>query len=487
MLVSAGALAAAFTLSGSQAFGSGTTPIACSMSVTTSIKAGNDLTNCVTGLIIGADGVTLDLNGHTIDGQSVNNGVDTNGHANVIVENGTITEFSDGIYVAPGSAKNTIVNITAKTNSGKAFDVHANGTQIKKSYAVACGINVVAGNVLLSKISVAGSPADGIFIDGNTNTVEGSVIAGSAGNGIDATGSGQTFTNNRITNTTGNDGIVVFSAAGTTVIDNVIGDSAGNGIDITGGSLKIAGNRIYHTYGNDGIALSSATGSAISDNTITDSAGNGIDITGANLKVTGNRVDDTTGNDGIALSSASGSKVSSNTVSGSRANGIDVTGGSLTVSGNQVTDSILNDAIVLSSATGSTVSGNTVLEAAQVGISATGSGLKIVSNTVAGTVNSGIYVGPGSGDTVEKNEVTGSASQDGIFASGGGSGHQLIGNVVRGNAHRGIRDSSILSTLTGNVAIANDIGIVTGGFDGGGNKAAGNVTTQCSGVSCSAP
>jgi parallel beta-helix repeat protein len=164
-----------------------------------------------------------------------------------------------------------------------------------------------------------------------------------------------------------------------------------------------------------------------------------------------------------------------------------VSGTNSTVKRNRVTDTVLSDAIVLSSASGSTVSGNTVLEAAQVGISATGSSLQIALNSVRDTVNIGIYVGPGSGDTVKDNDVAGSSSQHGIFASGAGSGHTISGNVLRGNLHYGLLDMSSSSTVKNNVSIANDVGISTSGIDGGGNKAAGNVTTQCSGVSCSAP
>jgi hypothetical protein len=45
----------------------------------------------------------------------------------------------------------------------------------------------------------------------------------------------------------------------------------------------------------------------------------------------------------------------------------------------------------------------------------------------------------------------------------------------------------VLSTIKGNIAIGNGIGIVTGGIDGGGNKAAGNPGGDCTGVTCSAP
>jgi hypothetical protein len=54
------------------ALGSGqalASPVACGDTITHDTTLHNDLTNCTTdGLVIGADNITLDLNGHTIDG-----------------------------------------------------------------------------------------------------------------------------------------------------------------------------------------------------------------------------------------------------------------------------------------------------------------------------------------------------------------------------------------------------------------------------------
>ena len=43
--------------------------VSCGQTLTHSVKLANDLTNCPNnGLVVGADDVTVDLNGHTIDG-----------------------------------------------------------------------------------------------------------------------------------------------------------------------------------------------------------------------------------------------------------------------------------------------------------------------------------------------------------------------------------------------------------------------------------
>jgi hypothetical protein len=47
-------------------------PVSCGETITTDTKLANDLSDCPQdGIVIGADDITLDLNGHTIDGTFV--------------------------------------------------------------------------------------------------------------------------------------------------------------------------------------------------------------------------------------------------------------------------------------------------------------------------------------------------------------------------------------------------------------------------------
>jgi len=50
------------------------------------------------GLVIAANGVTLDLNGFTIKGSSEKEGVSGTGHSNITIKNGAITGFETGIH-----------------------------------------------------------------------------------------------------------------------------------------------------------------------------------------------------------------------------------------------------------------------------------------------------------------------------------------------------------------------------------------------------
>jgi parallel beta-helix repeat protein len=70
------------------------TEVSCGQTLKASVRLANDLVGCPgSGLIIGANNITVDLNGHTIDGTNKVGGIDVQKHANVTIENGAITDF----------------------------------------------------------------------------------------------------------------------------------------------------------------------------------------------------------------------------------------------------------------------------------------------------------------------------------------------------------------------------------------------------------
>ena len=80
-------------------------PPSCGDTITRSTRLTVDLVDCPkVGLVIRRDGITLDLNGHRVDGDSSGHGVgiDVEGHRDVTIENGTVREFSEGVFVRGG-------------------------------------------------------------------------------------------------------------------------------------------------------------------------------------------------------------------------------------------------------------------------------------------------------------------------------------------------------------------------------------------------
>ena len=93
------------------------TNVGCSEVVTHSIALNNDLIDCLgVGLIVGANDVTIDLNGHVIDGTGIDAGVLNNGHDSVTVKGGHIHEFDYGVQLNPGSSENVVTGVRLENN-----------------------------------------------------------------------------------------------------------------------------------------------------------------------------------------------------------------------------------------------------------------------------------------------------------------------------------------------------------------------------------
>jgi large repetitive protein len=110
------------------AAGSPSATVSCGQTLTTSTTLTNDLVNCPgNGLVVGADNITIDLNGHTIDGTNARKrgtgAIGSQGrHANVTVTNGTVTGFYFGGVGLSGRGnvvrKVTVRNIGAGCRQG---------------------------------------------------------------------------------------------------------------------------------------------------------------------------------------------------------------------------------------------------------------------------------------------------------------------------------------------------------------------------------
>src|SRR5215467_5766580 len=92
------------------------------MTVTQNLTLADDIGPCPgDAVIVGADGVHLDLNGHTISGTGAQAGthvgIRATGRQKLKISNGTVTGFDAGIALIGGS-NNTVTGITAANNLG---------------------------------------------------------------------------------------------------------------------------------------------------------------------------------------------------------------------------------------------------------------------------------------------------------------------------------------------------------------------------------
>lgn len=224
-----------------------------------------DVGPCAKGIIIATPNVVFDLNGHKIFGlpsAGDGPGIFVVGMSNVIIRNGTVTGFDNGIYMEEGG-HNTVTGM----------DVHDNIGPLNNSGFFSEGIQTFLSddNLITGNRVVHNGPGAGIFIyDGQRNVVSNNQVAN---NNVASEDSGHHGTVNQ------DIGIaVIFTERPTT--GNVV---SGN---------QVSGN------GLDGIQLGRGTSNTrVSNNQVTangfgqinnNRVGDGIAIFGTNNVVDGN-------------------------------------------------------------------------------------------------------------------------------------------------------------------------------------------------------
>ncbi len=286
--------------------------VSCGQTITKNTTLTADVGPCAAdGIIIGADNITLNLNGRRVFGNSDQGasgefagirlagrtGVTVTGHPGKSGKTGTVSGFEAGVVIDGGSA-NTVQNVTARDNIGRDDPFNAelgDGIVIFDSPSNRILNNVVAHNGIFDGIGVLGSASNNTTIQGNT--VEGTVgprprfgeeLGGPAGQGIIVNGADgmnlATVTGTKIEGNTirrnGSAGIANINNINATIVSNLVEGNgltnrAGNGIGIQAGlgfragratRVLVQGNEV-HGNGQDGIQiLDGASENRIIDN-----------------------------------------------------------------------------------------------------------------------------------------------------------------------------------------------------------------------------
>lgn len=248
--------------------------------------------------MIRADGVTLDLNGHTIFGlgstvvlhQSA--GVKVDGASNVTVKNGTVRDFFHGVHVQNGS-HNKVVGMQSIDNTT------GNGIVLQ---------NVADSQVMRNTVINSGGFGGISVFDGrNTDQLDDLPSARNsiAHNVVDQAdnrittvgislenGPGHKVTHNTVTNSSG-DGIrllgdrplpggpVLPAVTGAQVVNNVV---IGNGTRAGENAAPVAGISLQRTQAS-GVG---ADDNKVVANRVTDNTDHGILVASENNQITGN-------------------------------------------------------------------------------------------------------------------------------------------------------------------------------------------------------
>jgi parallel beta-helix repeat protein len=249
LAVVAAAVLAAVVPAAQPAAGAGAN-VSCGQTLTTSTTLTNDLADCPgNGLLVGADNITIDLNGHTIDGTNARKpgtaAIEIKGlHANVTIVNGTITDFYFGGVGLSGRGnairKVTVRNIGAGCRQG---DICV-GISLMNCRGCTVADSVVSNAVHAFR-------ANGINVDESP---------------------GARVMRNRVRRNAG-EGISMFHSPASHIVGNTFDENKGDGIHVNSGSdsIWVTGNEARGNR-NAGIAVGASRKAHVLDN---EASGNG--------------------------------------------------------------------------------------------------------------------------------------------------------------------------------------------------------------------
>ena len=309
----------------------------CGDTITVDTKLESDLVDCPNnGLVIGADGVTLDLNGHRIEGDGkrfadcpknefCDVGVLSDRYDGVSVKNGTTRGFNFGVTMA-GSDGSEIVGITATNNvSFGAIFIQASRGVVRKSTLshntppegdglglFRCkrmqvlhnsiednegpGIHVgdSSTRVLIKKNEFT-NDGPAVLIEANRTEVRGNRVVGGAGIVVNPPGKHNVIAHNRVVRAT--DSIAIENGRDNLVADNVVIEARGRtgirlGIGnpslggaantVTRNEVRKAHNDAFHVYEKD-------HGSVLRQNVAVGAGGDGFAVESPRTTLRGNR------------------------------------------------------------------------------------------------------------------------------------------------------------------------------------------------------
>ncbi|GAA2037039.1 right-handed parallel beta-helix repeat-containing protein [Polymorphospora rubra] len=384
--------------------------VTCGQTLTRSVLLTNGLTNCSgDGLVVGAAGITVDLNGFAVDGVGQGNGIRNNGHDQVTITNGTVREFDHGVQLNAGTAGNIVDGLTLEENQEA-------GIQLVDAD------NGTAGNLIRDNQFTAN--ADGIALTGGTRgtLIRDNTIGGSTRTGIHLDGgSGNRIEANRISGGSGT-GVWLVGATGNTVTGNTVLDHSDAALTLeeAADDNRIEGNDL--TGSEAGIVVTDSGDNDIIANVATNHSDTGISLENSRGNVLrGNDV--RFNSSGIDLAGSSGNRIESNDASDSSSGGIWLGDGSL------------DNVVTLNTASGNSAEGISV--EAEVLPGSTDPGNVIDRNITNNNDSAGVYVGK-AGHRISANTADNNNGW-GIYAETGnvdGGGNRATGNSEPEQCHQ---------------------------------------------------
>src|SRR5215217_6314362 len=352
------AVMVAFAVVGATAVGGGrarASQVSCGDTITVDTTLQQDLVNCPNrGVEIGADGVTLDLNGHLVDGDGTpvadcnvprgpcDVGLFNDSHDGVTVIHGSVREFGVGVLFGTlmGRARhNRVLGVSSTRNQFTGIGIFSQVRSLVRNSSGNGSLDREGGMGLAlgdshhvrilnnsfrhnAHVGMETFESDHYLIQGNlfSRNDEEAILMGGRdnrvrrnrlvrnGGGMSLSGRGNVVAHNRISR--GRDGIRVEKGRGTLVADNLIVETRRWGITLgihepfIGGAHNVVRGNIVRRSRVDGIVVvKKEHNSLLADNIVIGSGDDGFDVDSRTTTVTSNRA---TRNAGLGIEAVFG-------------------------------------------------------------------------------------------------------------------------------------------------------------------------------------
>lgn len=321
--------------------------VSCGDTITVDTTLDSDLIDCPgNGIVIGANAITLDLGGHTVDGadpNQTNAGILLVGKSGVTITNGSVYEFYTGLEVS--GISNVVRRVTVgcgqtECDADEAFGMNLTGLDADLLVTESTIVNSTTGIAIQGtnvRIEANRFLNNGLQITGTDNIVRNNLMAAGSISMIDNPGPGNLIAGNVIRE----GGIQALNGSFNAISENridgahvgihVIGEDAQDNV-VTDNEVRRSGTGIMVTFG--------ASQNLIARNRVLRSDSYGIQLAGigdfsSQNQVLGN-VARLSGADGIAVDSETrGTLLEQNTASRNRDDGIDVDNAETTITRNR--------------------------------------------------------------------------------------------------------------------------------------------------------
>jgi parallel beta-helix repeat protein len=246
------------------------------------------------GLVIGADGLDIDLAGHSIQGPIFQGsggvrGIDNSGgYDDVTVRDGGLGNWGDGVHL-DGASRNVMTHLGVQGSPSGVSITGGSDNEIRSS-DVTGRLNAIKADgqtgLVITNVTVAFGVAGGpaLSIGGNNGLIDHNVIKGFGfGSGMEVRGSENLIVGNTVT---GQGGAPATEPGGIWLLsgsDNVVAENE------TSGSHLVTPGSTAGSVG-DGIFVGpQVTGTLVRDNYSHDNEGDGIEVQNSATRLRGNR------------------------------------------------------------------------------------------------------------------------------------------------------------------------------------------------------